>query len=133
MTINISGISGMQTSRPLQATHHNQPRHANNVHQENVSGNRATPIVPREITGEVSKKVEPHNGKSHSFDISVTELSLKKSEADFADGCKGCNSCNATCHSCRSCSCNAGPELSKEAQPGDADFTRFSWNEIDNA
>jgi len=88
MTINISGISGMQTSRPLKAAHNKQPRH-----EKNVSGNRATPIAPREITGEVSKKVEPHNGKSHSFDISVTELSLKKSEADGADGCKGCNSC----------------------------------------
>lgn len=125
----------MQTSRPLQASHNNQPRHENNVHnKEYFSGDRATTIAPREITGEISKKVEPQNGKSHSFDISVTELSLKKSEADGADGCKGCNACNTTCGvSCKSCACNAGPELSKEAQPGDSDFTRFSWNEIDNA
>jgi len=127
--LHISGISGMQTSSPLKAAHNKEPRH-----EKNVSGNRATPIAPREITGEVSKKVELHNGKSHSFDISVTELSLKKPEADGADGCKGCNQCNQSCSvSCRSCSCNAGPELSKEAQPGDSDFKRFSWNEIDNA
>ncbi|MBG90612.1 MAG: hypothetical protein CL521_02220 [Actinobacteria bacterium] len=57
------------------------------------------------------------------FEITSVKVTLPYDGGEQAEGCKD--------GACRACACNAGTELSNEAQPGDASFVRHNWNEID--